>query len=131
MAPRDLNKCSKALKRVLANGRRPVGIYLTNQQLKEIIDKNSIHSDGIWFLIGSSEFEGKTRKTVELIPFEFDKALKPKIAITNDMEGSLQSIHEKILNNETDPNFAKEETEQVVPHFVTVPGQRTPPPRTI
>lgn len=131
MAPRDLNKCSKALKRVLANGRRPVGIYLSNQQLKEIIDKNSNHSDGIWFLIGKTEFNGKTRKTVELIPIEFDKDHKPKISVTNDMEGALQSIHEKILNNQTDPNFAEEKTEPVVLHFVTVPGQRTPPPRTI
>jgi len=134
MANRDLNKCSKALKRVLYNGRRPVGIYLTNEQLMEIVAKNRMHSDGIWFLIGKADFEGKTRKTVELIPFDFNENRKPIVSKKNGIEGRLESINELVLNNMTDPSFDKEETTsytEPMPIALTIPGQRTPPPRTI
>jgi hypothetical protein len=134
MAPRDLNRCSKALKRVLSNGRRPVGIYLTNDQINEIYNKNRVHSDGIWFLIGKTEFEGKTRKTVELIPFNFDTNGIPQVTKINDHEGKIDSIHESFLNNNSEPNFAKEVENQkkdLVIFVGTIPGQRTPPPRTI
>ncbi len=134
MAQRDLNKCSKALKRVLANGRRPVGIYLTNEQINEILNKNRVHSDGIWFLIGKTVHNEKVRKTVELIPFKFDTNGIPQVTKINDQEGKIDSIHENFLNNNSEPIFAKEVENQKKDFVIlvgTIPGQRTPPPRTI
>lgn len=133
MAKRDLNKCSAAFKRVLKL-RRPVGIYLTNEQLTEIVAKNRSHSDGIWFMIGSTTFEGKSRKTIELIPFNFNENGKPRVSKRNDMEGRLDSMHENVLNNMGEPNFDKEENisnTEFLAIALTIPGQRTPPPRTI
>jgi hypothetical protein len=139
MEPRDLNKCSKALRRVLANGRRPVGIYLTNDQINEIVNKNRVHSDGIWFLIGKTKVDEKPRRTVELIPFEFDENKLLKVTRRGSFEGKLETTYENILNNDTDPNFAIEkaaetkeaaEPNDVAIYIGTIPGQRTPPPKT-
>jgi hypothetical protein len=133
MAARDLSKCSKALKRVLANGRRPVGIYLTNDQISEILNKNRSHSHGIWFLIGKTELNGKTRKTIELIPFEFENGT-PKVTIRGGFEGKLETSIESVLNNNTEPNLEENNNakkKDVVIYVGTIPSQRTPPPRTI
>jgi hypothetical protein len=115
------NEDSKALKRVKFYGKSD-GIYLSNAQLKKIIDANK-NANGIWFAIGYSD--KSLKNTVEVLPV---KRVSDKMSIVNNGYFSVDSNVDFYLDNDRDARFS-DITIVISPAAgPTIPSQRTPPP---
>jgi hypothetical protein len=142
-------KYSKALNRVIRNGKGD-GIFFSGDQLIQIGEKlKELQSgpNGIWFLIGDTIDNGKSKKTIELIPCSITHSSFPKIYKDGNKVGYLKinSVIDYLIQNDSNVIFPNEgiakshqeiESDDLpIPTEAETPGgptsQRTPPPKII